>query len=156
LNLALPDFGGYTIAKQLNAKGVPAFGPSPKWDQSTIHNMLRNRATIGEYQPGKYRKKNLEPIDQSPIQNYYPPVIEESVFEAAQKARQQNLASGRGRKGRLITNVFEDLPTCFYCGNRMKFHSNGQAKSLICQTVLEGGGLLQIRLVVWGLREVGL
>jgi DNA-binding CsgD family transcriptional regulator len=138
--LSIAGFGGYTIAKQLNAKGVPAFGPAPKWDQSTIHNMLRNRATIGEYQPGKYRKKNLEPIDQSPIQNYYPPVIEESVFEAAQKARQQNLASGRGRKGRLITNVFEDLPTCFYCGNRMKFHSNGQAKSLICQTVLEGGG----------------
>lgn len=138
--LSIAGFGGYTIAKQLNAKGVPAFGPSPKWDQSTIHNMLRNRATIGEYQPGKYRNKNLEPIDQKPIQNYYPRVIEESVFEAAQKARQQNLASGRGRKGRLITNVFEDLPTCFYCGSRMKFHSNGPAKSLICQTVLEGGG----------------
>ena len=40
--------GGYTIAKKLNAEGVSGFGQSGKWDQSTIHNMLRNRATIGE------------------------------------------------------------------------------------------------------------
>src|SRR5258708_9633092 len=49
---SISGLGGYTIAKQLDAKKVPAFGPSPKWDQSTIHNMLRNRATIGEHQNG--------------------------------------------------------------------------------------------------------
>jgi len=47
----ISGLGGNTIAKQLNAKKVPAFGPSPNWDQSTIHNMLRNRATIGEHRP---------------------------------------------------------------------------------------------------------
>jgi DNA-binding CsgD family transcriptional regulator len=138
--LSIAGFGGYTIAMQLNEKNVPVFGPSPKWDQSTIHNMLRNRATIGEYQPGKYRDKKDVPIDETPIPNFYPPVIEEKIFKAAQEARQRNLASGRGRKGRLITNLFSGLPTCSYCGGRMKFHSNGQAKSLICQAVLEGTG----------------
>jgi len=48
---SISGLGGYTIAKQLNAKKVPAFGPSPNLDQSTIHNMLRNRATIGEHRP---------------------------------------------------------------------------------------------------------
>jgi DNA-binding CsgD family transcriptional regulator len=138
--LSIAGFGGYTIAKQLNERNVPTFGPSPKWDQSTIHNMLRNRATIGEYQPGKHRDKKDVPTDETTIQNFYPPVIEENIFKAAQEARQRNLASGRGRKGRLITNLFSGLPTCSYCGSRVKFHSNGQAKSLICQTVLEGGG----------------
>jgi DNA-binding CsgD family transcriptional regulator len=133
--LSIAGYGGYTIARILNEKKVPVFGRSPKWDQSTIHNMLRNRATIGERQPGKYRNKN-----EIPISNFYPPVIEESVFNAAQEARQRNLASGRGRKGRLITNLFSRLPTCSYCGSRMKFHSKGQAKSLVCQAVLEGTG----------------
>jgi Recombinase len=43
---SIARLGGYTKATQLNARNVPPFGPSGKWDQSTIHNLLRNRATI--------------------------------------------------------------------------------------------------------------
>lgn len=136
--LSIAGFGGYTIAKQLNAKNVPAFGPAPKWDQSTIHNMLRNRATIGEYQPGKYRDKTA--TSKTVVPNYYPAVIEESLFNAAQEARQRNLTSGRGRKGRFIANLFAGLAKCFYCGGKMKLFSNGQGKSLICETVLDRRG----------------
>jgi hypothetical protein len=56
----------------------------------------------------------------------------------AQEARRKNLASGRGRKGRLITNLFAGILTCAYCANPIRFHSNGNAKSLICSTVLAG------------------
>jgi len=137
--LSIAGLGGYTIANQLNAKKVPAFGPSPKWDQSTIHNMLSNRATMGEHQPKRYRSRREFPIG-DPIPDYYPAVIEESLFQAAQVARQKNLTSGRGRKGRFITNLFASIPSCTYCGSPVKFHSNGNAKSLICSTVLEGRG----------------
>ena len=137
--LSIAGIGGYTIAKQLNAKKVPVFGPSPQWDQSTIHNMLSNRATIGEHQPKQYRNRKAVPLG-DPIQDYYPPVIDEALFNKAQVARQKNLASGRGRKGRLITNLFAGIPTCAYCGCAVKFHSNGNAKSLICSTVLAGQG----------------
>jgi hypothetical protein len=65
--------------------------------------------------------------------------IDEDLFNKAQEARRENLASGRGRKGRLITNLFAGIPTCVYCSAPVKFHSNGNAKSLICSTVLEGG-----------------
>jgi recombinase len=130
--LSIAGLGGYTIAKQLNSKKVPPFGPSPKWDQSTIHNLLRNRATIGENQ----RKQKGFPVG-DPIPNYYPAVIEESLFEAAQAARQKNLASGRGRKGRLITNLLASIPTCAYCASPVKFHSNGNARSLICSRVID-------------------
>jgi len=132
--LSIAGFGGYTIAKRLNEKGVPAFGPSPKWDQSTIHNMLRNRATIGEYQPGKYRDK--KPTERA-VPNYYPAVIEESAFNAAQEARQRNLTTGRGPKGRLITNLFAGLATCGYCSSQVKLQRNNQGNSLICQAALE-------------------
>jgi hypothetical protein len=39
-DLSIAGMGGYTIAKLLNSKNVPAFGTSKRWDQSTIHNML--------------------------------------------------------------------------------------------------------------------
>jgi Recombinase len=137
--MSLAGLGGYTIANQLNAKNVPAFGPSPKWDQSTIHNMLTNKATIGEHQPKRYENKKELPVG-DPIRNYYPAVIGEDLFFRAQEARRKNLASGRGRKGRSITNLFGGLLTCAYCAAPVRFHSNANAKSLICSTVLQQRG----------------
>jgi hypothetical protein len=146
---SISGLGGYTIAKQLNENKVPPFGPSPKWDQSTIHNLLCNRATLGEHQPKRYRNRKEFPIG-DPIPNYYPAVIEENLFQAAQVARQKNLASGRGRKGRLITNLFAGIPTCAYCGRAVKFHSNGHAKSLICSRVLARLGCYRM---AWSYRD---
>jgi DNA-binding CsgD family transcriptional regulator len=137
--LSISGLGGYTIAKLLNSRGIPAFGTSKRWDQSTIHNMLSSRATIGEYQKKQTINGKEVPVG-DPVPGYYPAVIDERLFRAAQDARRENLSSGRGRKGRLITNVFAGLCSCSYCGSPIKFHSNGQSKSLICQTVLEGGG----------------
>src|ERR1700712_1076680 len=96
---SIAGLGSYTIAKRLNAKKVPPFGTSGRWDPSTVDNMLRSRATIGEHQPKQYRKRKAFPTG-NPVRDYYPAVIEESIFEAAQVARQKNLASSRGRKGR--------------------------------------------------------
>ena len=146
---SISGLGGYTIAKQLNAKKVPAFGPSSAWDQSTIHNLLRNRATIGEHQPKQYRNRKETPVG-DPIPGYYPAVIDEGVFQAAQVARQKNLASGRGRKGRLITNLFAGIPSCAYCGSAVKFHSNGHAKSLLCSRLLAGVGCYRM---AWSYRN---
>ena len=137
--MSVAGLGGYTIAERLNAKKVPAFGPSPNWDQSTIHNMLTNKATIGEHQPKRYENKKEVPVG-DPIRNYYPPVIGEDLFFRAQEARRKNLASGRGRKGRLITNLFGGLLTCAYCAAPVRFHSNANAKSLVCSTVLQQRG----------------
>jgi len=147
--LSSAGLGGYTIAKQLNAQRIPTFGPSPQWDQSTIHNMLSNRATIGEYQPRRYATAQERPNGVRDrkgvpagdvVKGYYPAVIEEDLFITAQQARRKNLASGRGRKGRLITNLFAGIPTCAYCGAPVRFHSNGNDKSLICSTVLQQQG----------------
>jgi Recombinase len=146
---SISGLGGYTIAKQLNTKKVPPFGPSSKWDQSTIHNLLRNRATIGEHQPKQYRNRKEFPVG-DPVPGYYPPVIDEGVFQAAQVARQKNLASGRGRKGRLITNLFAGIPTCAYCGSAVKFYSNGHAKSLVCSRLLTGGSCYRM---AWSYRD---
>jgi DNA-binding CsgD family transcriptional regulator len=136
-DLSIGGLGGYSIAKLLNSRNVPAFGTSGKWDQSTIHNMLTSRATIGEYQKKQTLEGKEYPIGE-PVSGYYPPVIEEKTFEAAQIARRNNLSSGRGRKGRFIANLFAGLTRCAYCNSPVKFHRNGPSKSLICANVLEG------------------
>ena len=147
--LSVAGLGGYTIAKQLNAQLVPPFGTSPLWDQSTIHNMLSNRATIGEYHPRRYASAQDRPNGVRDrkgvptgkvVKGYYPAVIDEELFDKAQHARRDHLATGRGRKGRLITNLFAGIPTCAYCGASVRFHSNGSDKSLICSSVLKKQG----------------
>jgi DNA-binding CsgD family transcriptional regulator len=136
-DLSIGGLGGYSIAKLFNSRNVPAFGTSGKWDQSTIHNMLTSRATIGEYQK-KQKWQGKEYPFGKPVSGYYPPVIDEKTFEAAQIARRNNLSSGRGRKGRFITNLFAGLTRCAYCNSPVKFYRNGSSKSLICANVLEG------------------
>jgi hypothetical protein len=143
--LCIGGLGSYSIAKQLDRQDVPSFGPSPKWDHTTIDSMLRNRATIGEYQPKSYaggRKKGTP--SGPPVPNYYPAVVDESTFQAAQEARQRHLTAGRGRKGNDLANLFTGLTICGYCGEAVKFYSNGNDKSLICTQVLEGRGCIRV------------
>ena len=142
--LSIGGFGSYAIAKHLSHRKVPPFPPSVKWDHTTIDSMLRNRATVGEHQPKSYAGNNKKGVPfGAPISNYYPPVITEEVFQKAQAARQDNLASRRGRKGEPITNLFEGLTKCEYCGRRVKFNSNGHRKSLICESVLTNSGCVR-------------
>jgi hypothetical protein len=147
--LSLDGLGCYTIAKQLKDKNVPPFGPSGKWDQSTIHRMLVNRATIGEHQPKQYRNGREDPVG-DPIPNYYPAVIDEGLFQAVQVARQRNSKLGRGRKGTYVTNLFPNLITCVHCGGPVKFYSNGNDKSLICVKVFQKIGCLRM---AWSCRD---
>ncbi len=149
--LSIGGLGSYAIADRLNRKGVPPFGPSPTWDHTTIDGMLRSRATVGEYQPKSWAggtKKGV-PVG-APIANYYPAVIDETTFQAAQVARQRHLATGRGRKGNNIANIFTGLTTCAYCEGPVKFHSNGDSKSLICAQVIENVGCIR---AAWSYRN---
>lgn len=142
--LSIGGFGSYFIAKHLNGQKVPAFPPSEKWDHTTIDSMLRNRATVGEHQPKNYANNNKKGIPTgSPISNYYPAVISEEMFQAAQAARQNNLAVRRGRKGEGIANLFEGLTSCAYCGNEVSFNSHGNRKSLVCDSVQKNVGCIR-------------
>jgi len=149
--LSIGGLGSYSIANHLNRQGVPAFGPSTSWDHTTIDSMLRNKATVGEHQPKSYAggSKKGVPVG-APVPGYYPAVVDEATFQAAQLARRRNFAVGRGRKGHNITNIFTGLTTCAYCASPVKFHSNGNSKSLICTQVLNGTGCIR---AAWSYRN---
>jgi len=142
--LSIGGLGSYAIAARLARQQVPPFGSSTKWDHTTIDSMLRNRATVGEHQPKSYAggSKKGVPVG-APISGYYPAVVDEATFRAAQSARQRNLTSARGRKGNNIANIFTGLTTCAYCASAVKFHIKGDAKSLACEQALNGSGCIR-------------
>jgi hypothetical protein len=149
--LCIDGLGSYTIAKQFNRQAVPTFGGSAKWDHSNIDNLLRNRATIGEYQPKSYVGGDKKGVPNGlPISGYYPAVVDERTFLAAQAARQNHLRAGRGRKGKNLSNLFTHIVTCSYCDGPIKFHSNNEYKSLICKKVLDRNGCVR---AAWAYRN---
>ncbi len=52
------------------------------WAKSYIQRIITSRTVIGEYQPMRGGNK-----DGTPIPNYYPAVVDEKIFHAAQAAR---------------------------------------------------------------------
>jgi hypothetical protein len=139
--LSIGGMGSYAIGNYLDERKIPTFGHSQSWDHTTIDNMLRSRATFGEYRARSYAggSKKGVPVG-SAVSNYYPAVIDQATFDAAQLARRRNLAVGRGRKGNDFANIFGGLTMCAYCSKEVKFHRNGNAKSMVCSTVLDGRG----------------
>lgn len=139
--LSIGGLGSYAIAERLNRQGVRPFGPSTTWDNTTVDSMLRNRATLGEFQPKSWAGGHKRGIPIGlPLANYYPAVIDEATFQAAQAARRRHLASGRGRKGNNYANLFTGIATCSYCSSPIKIRnsSNPTAKTMVCEQVLDG------------------
>lgn len=82
-SLATSGQGKHLIARTLNKEGVPAWGRGDGWHASYVQKILRSRATVGELQP--HRKANGKRIAEGePLPNYYPAVIDESLFSRAQ------------------------------------------------------------------------
>ncbi|HET6572904.1 MAG TPA: recombinase family protein, partial [Fimbriiglobus sp.] len=81
--LAADGWSIVQVCRTLNAERVPTLGPSANWNPSTVHKILRCRAVLGEYQPkgGRDRKPDGEPVP-----NYFPAIITEPEWSAADGA----------------------------------------------------------------------
>lgn len=90
--LVTEGHGLVAICRKLNADGVPTFGRSKVWNPSTAYKVAHSRAAVGEYQP--YRKKGTE-ADGDPIPGYFPQVVTDAQFWAAQAALKSRHEGGR-------------------------------------------------------------
>lgn len=120
--LAAAGYGMTSIVKKLDAENVPAFGGRVadddghyrqadgecygcgEWRTSYVRSILRDRRAIGEYQPrdATERKKG------DPIPDYYPRVVSDREFYAAQAAVSAR-RSKQGRIGKNVANLFGGL-----------------------------------------------
>lgn len=105
--LATAGYGASVISKRLNQSGLPMLPRSGNYSRKFVLFTLHNRAVLGEYQPCKVviSEKNVKRYlpEGQPVENYYPAIISETEFYAA-----QNAVSGRRRAGGKV-NAFVNL-----------------------------------------------
>jgi hypothetical protein len=121
----------------LNERRVPNFGRSRGWHFSFISKVLKNPAVYGLFQPHKVVDGRRRP-DGDPIQNYFPAIVEESVFNRVQLGLDERLKRGRGRKGQRVTNLFpRSTLVCAYCNSAMLYETKS---TLVCTAALRNAG----------------
>jgi DNA invertase Pin-like site-specific DNA recombinase len=126
--LSCSGWGAYSIAKKLNAKGYDTWGNARFWQESYVKKILNNRSVIGEFQPHVINRDSNKIVRSKigdPIKSYYPSIIDEKTFLAAQDSSKNRLINGKGRKGKGLSNLFSGLLFCHYCGNSIRFTNKG-------------------------------
>ncbi len=116
--------GAFTIAGRLNDDKVPTFGTSMRWQSSSVNKIVAGPAVIGEFQLHKGGSSSRAAYG-APIKGYFPSIIEDDLFYAAQASRLGRRKVGGGRKGKFVSNLFAKIVYCSYCGSRMLFEDKG-------------------------------
>jgi DNA invertase Pin-like site-specific DNA recombinase len=92
--LAAQGLGLLLLTRRLNQDGVASFAPSARWTRSYVQKILAGREVLGFYQPHTGHKKRVP--DGAPIPGYFPAIVTEVQWHAAQQAKQAR----QGRTGR--------------------------------------------------------
>jgi DNA invertase Pin-like site-specific DNA recombinase len=129
--------GAYSITRRLNQAHVRPFGRSRGWVTSYVSKILVNRAVLGEFQPHRIFDGKRAPAG-DPISGYFPAVVDEELFHRAQAGLKLRDASGGGRKGTYISNLFSKLAVCAYCKLPMRFSDKGSANGRRSYLTCEG------------------
>jgi DNA invertase Pin-like site-specific DNA recombinase len=142
--------GIYTIVRALNERRVPTFGSSREWHESYLKKILDNRATIGEFQP--HRLVNGKRVPDGDVEKgYFPRVVSDDLFYRAKQGRAQRLIGDKGigaggRKGENISNLFQGVASCVYCGSKMLYINKGSGNTyLVCSKAQRGLGCEKTR-----------
>jgi DNA invertase Pin-like site-specific DNA recombinase len=138
--LADSGLGVSLIAGVLNAEhpeGMTGRG----WQHGTVHDLLRSRAVLGEYQPHvgtcakKGRKKTRRPAGE-PVQGYFPAIVDEKLFDRVQEALTMRKTGGGHREdrdgpGTRVTNLFNGLVWDARDGQSMVVNGNVGRRFLV-------------------------
>lgn len=138
---AKAGMGGYAIARRLNADKVPAFRTENGWHKSSIDKLLTGRAVLGEFQPHRLIDGKRVP-DGEVVLNYFPPIIPQDIYDAAQAQRLSKKTAGGGRQGERVSNLFSKIARCAYCGGPMRYENKGAGSKggqyLACDNAIRG------------------
>jgi hypothetical protein len=142
--LSIEGYGYQGISKKFNNENMPTFTDRGNgWHPAYIKDILRKKAVIGHYQPHKRDGLKRKPVGDV-VENYYPKVIDEKTFYSAQKAIDERIKTGRGRKGRRFSNIFSGLCRCGECGSPLVYEDRAKGtrskakRTLRCYGTLRG------------------
>lgn len=131
--MAAQGKGARWIAKELNERGIPAWGKwrktgtNPTWEITYIKLILSQPAVEGDYVPGFSNTKTRKTKFSQKIVGYYPRIVDADLVARARaqvNARKTGPRRG-GRHTRGVANLFASVVMCGSCGNRMHLRSSG-------------------------------
>lgn len=119
--MAAAGHGGVAIARVANESGwkLPwrvRANTNTRWEHTQISRLLRDRRTLGEWQPKRMLNGELV-TDGDPVLNYFPKIISDELWFSV-----QNALSGRNGPVRvrgIKADIFAGLLYCS-CGERME------------------------------------
>ena len=107
--LALAGWGYGRIAQELKARRISPWGRA-KWSITRVAKVIKNRAVIGEFQPCRYEGgaygKRIP--DGPPVKDYYPRVVSDAEFRAAQPELGSEPRGRPQKRVRLLTGILFD------------------------------------------------
>lgn len=101
--LAADGFGINGVIKRLIAGGHKPFGRASRWSNSYIGKIFAGRTVLGEYQPMKDRLPCGEPI-----KNFYPALVDETLYYRVQAGLKQRTLYAGGRSVNDV-NIFQGI-----------------------------------------------
>ncbi len=124
--------GSESIARRLNEQDAwrrppTSRNPNGGWRKSYVEKILHSRAVIGEFQPHKMKDGKRVP-DGAPIDGYFPPIVDQELFNQVQAifARRAALPGhGGGINGRVANLFGGGLARCARCDSTMVHVNKG-------------------------------
>ena len=124
------------IARRLNVEGEKPWGHGREWHGGTVTKFTDNGALIGRFQPCTVERKIVDGVRRErripvgePIEDYYPRVISDELWQRARQASDKRARPGRGntggRRGTILSNLFGDLAVCDACESPMNYRERG-------------------------------
>jgi hypothetical protein len=89
--------GGYAIADALEKKGIKSFRGRERWNANVVVRLIKNRTTLGEFQPRERVTRNKLANVGKPIPGYYPPIITQAAFDKANTQVTDRIVKRAGR-----------------------------------------------------------
>jgi DNA invertase Pin-like site-specific DNA recombinase len=144
--MTLKGVGQNAIAQTLNREKVPVFGTGKYWHRSYIVKLLGNPAAVGRLVPHKneYLDGKLTRKPQEAVEDYYPAIISQEMFDQVQNLRSTSRLPLRGRHANAaLRNIFGSLALCPLCDSSMTLVNKGKGNGrsyLVCSKAKSGAG----------------
>ena len=131
--MAAQGKGPRWIAKELNERGIPAWGhwrktgSTPTWEIGSVKMILGQPSVEGDYMPGFSNTSAKRTKFDQRVVGYYPRIVDADLVARARAQMESRKTGPRkgGRHTRGVANLFAGVVVCESCGNRMHLRSSG-------------------------------
>lgn len=133
-----------SIVQRLNKRNEPIWGRGARWNRSYVSKILRNEAVTGVLLMGRKRKTDDKRTVVGSVEDYYPAVIERTLFS---EAASMTKTTTRGR--RPSQNPMAGILLCPHCGGAVtRQHKGKRARpKLVCASVRDGGAKTECKVL---------